>query len=422
MPVASCDKEYAPGGHAGSQPARAAERSGQRVARAAGRHGAERRAVLAARRRHADGRRSGTGVRRPQVLYRAGRPHARGQRHRAALDQLGHGVRPAVEQAASHGPLVRARLPLRLPPGRSWGPRADPHRRLRGRRALGRAAGLLRPRGRLPPATPAGDDLSRARPGSSGPSGPAPSELILRGGDVLLQDVEWRVERGDVVVRDGRIAAVGWLDPKGSRGPTGRKRAETVVRDCTGCLVMPGLIQAHVHLCQTLFRGLGDDLRLEDWLARRIWPLEAAHTEETVYWSALLGAAAAVVLRSPLHAELLWPAAARGERSRGASRRAAPYPRRGNDRRAGDGAPHHGTRGDRLPRLGGDRGPPGRPGALRLGGPARDRSTRGAGHERRALPLFESQARERRGEDSGDAPGRLPGGAGVGRGGVQQPP
>jgi len=54
---------------------------------------------------------------------------------------------------------------------------------------------------------------------------------------------------------------------------------------------MPGLIQAHVHLCQTLFRGLADDLRLEEWLARRIWPLEAAHTEETVYRSALLGAA-----------------------------------------------------------------------------------------------------------------------------------
>src|SRR5207244_4139728 len=57
------------------------------------------------------------------------------------------------------------------------------------------------------------------------------------------------------------------------------------------CLIIPGLIQAHVHLCQTLFRGLADDLRLEDWLVRRIWPLEAAHTEETVYWSALLGAA-----------------------------------------------------------------------------------------------------------------------------------
>src|SRR5437899_1726828 len=213
MPVASCDKEYAPGGHAGSQPARAAERSGQRVARAAGRHGAERRAVLAGRRRHADGRRSGTGLRRPQVLYRAGRPHARGQRHRAALDQLGHGLRRAAQQAAPHGLVVRARLPLRLPAGRSGGPRADPHRRLRGRRALGRAAGLLRSRRRLPAAPPAGDDLSRGRPGSSGPSGPAPPELILRGGDVLLHDVEWRVERGDVVVRDGRIAAGGRLDP-----------------------------------------------------------------------------------------------------------------------------------------------------------------------------------------------------------------
>src|SRR5260370_1112190 len=63
------------------------------------------------------------------------------------------------------------------------------------------------------------------------------------------------------------------------------------VRDCSGCLIIPGLIQAHIHLCQTLFRGLADDLRLEDWLVRRIWPLEAAHTEETVYWSAMLGAA-----------------------------------------------------------------------------------------------------------------------------------
>src|SRR5207247_1762622 len=71
---------------------------------------------------------------------------------------------------------------------------------------------------------------------------------------------------------------------------TGTQRTSQV-RDCTGCLVLPGLIQAHVHLCQTLFRGLADDLRLEDWLARRIWPLENAHTEETVYWSALLGAA-----------------------------------------------------------------------------------------------------------------------------------
>jgi len=61
--------------------------------------------------------------------------------------------------------------------------------------------------------------------------------------------------------------------------------------DCSGLIVMPGLIQAHIHLCQTLFRGLADDLSLEDWLTQRIWPLEAAHTAESIHASAMLGAA-----------------------------------------------------------------------------------------------------------------------------------
>ena len=108
---------------------------------------------------------------------------------------------------------------------------------------------------------------------------------------MLLHDGKWRVERADVTVREGRIATVGKGERpgKGERGLAQSRRLQ--VRDCSGCLIIPGLIQAHVHLCQTLFRGLADDLRLEDWLVRRIWPLEAAHTEETVYWSALLGAA-----------------------------------------------------------------------------------------------------------------------------------
>ncbi len=87
---------------------------------------------------------------------------------------------------------------------------------------------------------------------------------------------------GDVLVRDGKIEKVGRVG--------GRAEGQTVI-DCKGLVVLPGLIQAHVHLCQTLFRGLADDLALEQWLAKRIWPLEAAHTEESVYWSAMLGAA-----------------------------------------------------------------------------------------------------------------------------------
>ena len=61
--------------------------------------------------------------------------------------------------------------------------------------------------------------------------------------------------------------------------------------DATGLVVVPGLIQAHIHLCQTLFRGLAEDLPLLAWLRERIWPLEAAHDPDSLYASARLGMA-----------------------------------------------------------------------------------------------------------------------------------
>jgi 5-methylthioadenosine/S-adenosylhomocysteine deaminase len=61
------------------------------------------------------------------------------------------------------------------------------------------------------------------------------------------------------------------------------------VIDATGCAIIPGFVQAHVHLCQVLMRGMADDLPLLDWLRKRIWPLEAAHTEASLTASARLG-------------------------------------------------------------------------------------------------------------------------------------
>ena len=109
--------------------------------------------------------------------------------------------------------------------------------------------------------------------------------LLLRGGRVITMDPSRRILEADVLVEQGRIKSVGRLE----RWKVGKKKP--VVVDCTGLIVLPGLIQAHIHLCQTLFRGLADDLALEAWLAERIWPLEAAHTERSIYWSAMLGAA-----------------------------------------------------------------------------------------------------------------------------------
>jgi len=83
---------------------------------------------------------------------------------------------------------------------------------------------------------------------------------------------------GDVSIVDGRIAAIG-------SNLTGRHDR---VIEARGGYVLPGLIQTHIHLCQTLFRGFADDLPLMDWLRRRVWPMEAAHTPATLRASARL--------------------------------------------------------------------------------------------------------------------------------------
>jgi 5-methylthioadenosine/S-adenosylhomocysteine deaminase len=88
------------------------------------------------------------------------------------------------------------------------------------------------------------------------------------------------IVRGSVSVRAGRIAAVG-AEPA--------ERHDTVI-DAGSAYLLPGFIQTHVHLCQTLFRGYADDMPLLDWLRRRVWPMEAAHTPATLRASVRLAA------------------------------------------------------------------------------------------------------------------------------------
>jgi cytosine/adenosine deaminase-related metal-dependent hydrolase len=97
-------------------------------------------------------------------------------------------------------------------------------------------------------------------------------------------DAAGTIVRGDLLVRDGVIAAIG----AGVPPALGRARAEESI-DASGCFVLPGLVQGHIHLCQTLFRGLAEHHDLLRWLRERIWPLEAAHTEASLQASARLG-------------------------------------------------------------------------------------------------------------------------------------
>ena len=106
-------------------------------------------------------------------------------------------------------------------------------------------------------------------------------ETLIRGATLVTCDAADRVLRGDLLIRDGRIAGLGRV----------RAGSKARVVDGRDRIVLPGLVMAHVHLCQVLMRGRADDLPLLDWLRRRIWPLEAAHDEASIRASAELGLA-----------------------------------------------------------------------------------------------------------------------------------
>jgi 5-methylthioadenosine/S-adenosylhomocysteine deaminase len=108
----------------------------------------------------------------------------------------------------------------------------------------------------------------------------APATLIRNATIVTMND-HLDIVEGAVLVREGRIASVG-PEPDG-----GHHR----VIDAAGGYLLPGFVQTHIHLCQTLFRSAADDMPLLEWLRSRVWPLEAAHTPSTLRASARLAAA-----------------------------------------------------------------------------------------------------------------------------------
>lgn len=105
------------------------------------------------------------------------------------------------------------------------------------------------------------------------------TDLLIRGGTLVTMGPDG-VADGDVYIADGRIVAVG-------DAPS----TADVIIDARGALVVPGFVQAHVHLCQTLFRGLADDMDVIEWLRTRIWPFEQAHDAASTRASAMIGAA-----------------------------------------------------------------------------------------------------------------------------------
>ena len=98
---------------------------------------------------------------------------------------------------------------------------------------------------------------------------------------VTMNKEEQVFQCGNILVENDQITAVGNVEE--SLLQPGAQR-----HDCTGKIILPGLINSHVHTSQQLGRGLGDDVDLLTWLHSRTFPYESSLTEEDSYVSTLL--------------------------------------------------------------------------------------------------------------------------------------
>ncbi len=113
-----------------------------------------------------------------------------------------------------------------------------------------------------------------------------PYDRLIHNCRVMTVDAAFTViERGYVAITGSRIAAVGNAETEPLPDAAARI-------DGGGGILMPGLVNTHTHLPMTLFRGMAEDLPLETWLTRHMFPAEAAHiTPETAEAGARLGCA-----------------------------------------------------------------------------------------------------------------------------------
>jgi 5-methylthioadenosine/S-adenosylhomocysteine deaminase len=112
-------------------------------------------------------------------------------------------------------------------------------------------------------------------------------DLLIQNAHVLrvASDGEVRLLRNhDIAIEGNRIVAV---EPTGTIHPG---RVDEVIA-ANAMVAMPGLINTHSHVPMVIFRGLAEDVSLEEWFNEYMWPLESNLQEEDVYWGMLLGLA-----------------------------------------------------------------------------------------------------------------------------------
>ena len=100
-----------------------------------------------------------------------------------------------------------------------------------------------------------------------------PSSILFEDAIIVTMDPRRRViEGGSILVEGDRIAEI--------EGPGRRPEKAEQRISAKGMAVIPGLVDTHLHLAQSLLRGCADDLSLVEWLRQRVWPIQGCFTAE----------------------------------------------------------------------------------------------------------------------------------------------
>lgn len=98
------------------------------------------------------------------------------------------------------------------------------------------------------------------------------ADIYIRGEWIISLDKERRIIRnGAIAIEDGSIRSIGKYDKLDKN----YRYYSDIVIDAQRKIVMPGLINTHVHMVQALLRGCANNVSLIDWLTKRIWPFPA---------------------------------------------------------------------------------------------------------------------------------------------------
>ncbi len=119
---------------------------------------------------------------------------------------------------------------------------------------------------------------------------------------LLIKNVVLKGKRIDIFIRDGKIEEIGSKINK-----VAAQRIDGEGRKA----VLPGLVNAHTHAAMSLFRGYGGDLPLNDWLEKKIWPVEKKLSPDDVYWGTKLACLEMIKTGTTCFNDMYWfPSAA----------------------------------------------------------------------------------------------------------------